>query len=456
MAPFAPFSQFNSTPFSASPSGSTGLLTPPRGTTTQPVASMGTKAKSPQQNVTPPDYTLKSSQTATPPTPVAPTNYGQSFTDSNGNQGTAKFSSSTGQPLPNPDNVNVGQGSTTGPYTQTQDKGLFGQLVGNSANASQGAYNTGSSNYNAADIGLMGLVNNGSPEVNAANQNVQNITNQNANTQAAIGANPNIAQNVADARGLLATNLNATKLNTAETGLTNALSEQGQKITGETAVLNGGLTGQNQGLNGLSTAASQSSPQGQFGVLTSPISGQPISGGSAGAAAFNGGVIQGQQQAGQSAAQMNVANTAAKGIQGTIQSYLQQNPQLNPNDAAFANNINQWLSGKQLGDPKYQTLANYLNEYISTLAPILGVGGDTTNLKTEIAQSMINSSASGQSISEVLNNIGTLADQKLQNITSAGQGGGQVAGPTPSNFSQGQKAAGGALVWNGTQWVKNQ
>ena len=140
---------------------------------------------------------------------------------------------------------------------------------------------------------------------------------------------------------------------------------------------------------------------------------------------------------------MSVANTAAKGIQGTIQSYIQQNPQLNPSNATFVNSISQWASGQQLGDPKYQTLANYLNEYISTLAPILGVGGDTTNLKTEIAQSFINARASGQSISEVLNNIGTLADNKLANIVSAGQGGGQVAGATPQ---------GGTPTSFGTSW----
>lgn len=194
----------------------------------------------------------------------------------------------------------------------------------------------------------------------------------------------------------------------------------------------------NQSAKNALTAAGLVAPVTQFGVLTSPVTGAPISGASAGTAAFQGGQIQGQQQLGAQVSQMNAANTAAKGIEGTITQYLQQNPDLNPSDLKFANSFSQWARGEQLTDPKYQTLANYLNEYISTLAPILGVGGDTTNLKTEIAQSMINAKASGKSIAEVLTNLSKLADDKLANIVSAAQGGGQVAGGTPVQGVGGQ------------------
>lgn len=117
------------------------------------------------------------------------------------------------------------------------------------------------------------------------------------------------------------------------------------------------------------------------------------------------------------------ASTAAEGIKNTIQSYLQSNPQLNPSDLVAGNKISQWLQSGQFGDPKYQTLGAYLSEYVSTLAPILGVGGDTTNLKTQIAQGMVNAAASGQSISEVLNNIGTLAAHKITDLQSGATGG---------------------------------
>lgn len=141
----------------------------------------------------------------------------------------------------------------------------------------------------------------------------------------------------------------------------------------------------------------------------------------------NLGTTGAQQQIAAQLPSWNAANTAAKGIQQTITGYLAQNPQLNSSDLAASNALNQWINGQQLTDPKYQTLFNLLNEYTSTLAPVLGVGGDTTNLKTEIAQSFINAKASGASIQEVLNNIGQVADSKIANYQSGGTGGGVVS-----------------------------
>lgn len=131
------------------------------------------------------------------------------------------------------------------------------------------------------------------------------------------------------------------------------------------------------------------------------------------------------------------ANTAAKGIEQTITQFLQDNPKLNTSPLAVGNAAQQWLQGKQLADPTYQTLFNYLNEYTNTLAPILGVGGDPTNLKTEIAKSFINAQASGQSIAQVLQSIGTLADQKIQNIRSGATGGGVVSSGTNNGTTSG-------------------
>lgn len=178
--------------------------------------------------------------------------------------------------------------------------------------------------------------------------------------------------------------------------------------------------------------ASKLAPVTQFGVLTDPTTGQPISGGSAGAAAFQGGQIQGQQTAGSNYASQRIAHVAASGIKDTIKSQL-LDPSLNPSEIRAGNLVSQWLSTGLVSDPKYKNLFNSINEYISTLAPILGVGGDTTNLKTEIAQSFIDSSASASSISQVLDGIDKLATDKLANIASAGQGGGQVAGGTPAS-----------------------
>jgi hypothetical protein len=127
--------------------------------------------------------------------------------------------------------------------------------------------------------------------------------------------------------------------------------------------------------------------------------------------------------------QMESANTAAEGIRAKIVTYLNQNPQLNPSNLAAGNTLNQWIEGKQLTDPKYQTLMNFLNEYTSTLAPVLGVGGDATNLKTEIAQSFVNAAASGQSIATVLDNLSALATGKIQDLRSGATGGGVASSP---------------------------
>lgn len=140
-------------------------------------------------------------------------------------------------------------------------------------------------------------------------------------------------------------------------------------------------------------------------------------------------------------AQLTSANTAADGIKNTITSYLSSNPQLNPAGFTAGNQLSQWLAGKQLGDPKYQTLANYLNEYTNTLAPILGVGGDATNLKTQIAQGFVNAAASGQSISSVLESMSQLATNKIQDIQN-GATGGSTSVPSSTNGSGGWASLG--------------
>lgn len=150
--------------------------------------------------------------------------------------------------------------------------------------------------------------------------------------------------------------------------------------------------------------------------------------------------VQGQAQTIGQLPAMESANTAAEGIKSKITTYLASNPQLNPSSLAVGNTLQQWIQGKQLTDPKYQTLFNYLNEYTNTLAPILGVGGDPTNLKTQIAQSFINAAASGQSIATVLDNMQQLSTGKISDLRSGATGGGVVSSPiTGSGTGSGGK-----------------
>lgn len=336
-----------------------------------------------------------------------------------------------------------------------------GSDVSNKAQNNLSDISTGSGLYrptiDQSSSGLLDISKNQTPEVKEAQKQYSDFSKASPYLLSDVRNNPNVAAEVSVGRGQALGQTLSAEQQALSSNVANALAGEGQQITAAndagglginaqgqqiTAGTNAGnmaLTGRGQNVTALSNAGNLNQPVSQFGVLGQPGSVHPF-GANGGSAAFQGGFIGGQQAAGQNAAGMNVANTAAKGIQGTIQQYLQDNPQLNSSASTIANAAQQWITGKQLGDPTYQTLFNYLNEYISTLAPILGVGGDTTNLKTEIAQSFINAKASGQSISQVLNSIGKLADDKYQNIVSAGQGGGQVAGGiphggTPTSFS---------------------
>lgn len=141
------------------------------------------------------------------------------------------------------------------------------------------------------------------------------------------------------------------------------------------------------------------------------------------------------------------AEVAAEGLKDQIVTYLASNPSLNPSDLAKGNILKQWVEGKQLTDPRYQTLFNLLNEYTNTLTPILGVGGSSTNLKTQIAQDFINAAASGQSIATVLNNMQAISKSKLQNLQSGAMGGGAVSSPNlPGAGGQGG-SGGGDFSW---------
>lgn len=269
--------------------------------------------------------------------------------------------------------------------------------------------------------------------------------------------------------------------NAAVTAQTTA-AEQSALAAGESAALTGNqqaISAQGQTQSGLSAAGSLAAPQvtafgqtsfspatgefagggslpadvmqqyatmaanGQYSAIPSFITSNPVLNAQLNVAAkalnpsFTPVGAQGASGVLQGIPALQSANTAADGIKNTITSYLAANPQLNPSDLAAGNVLQQWIQGKQLTDPKYQTLFNYLDEYTNTLAPILGVGGDPTNLKTQIAQGFINSAASGQSISQVLQAMSTLATNKIQDLQSGATGGGTSVPASGAGNDQG-------------------
>lgn len=192
-------------------------------------------------------------------------------------------------------------------------------------------------------------------------------------------------------------------------------------------------TGQQQTQQqGLGAAAGLAAPQ-PYGITTTPY--QPVTGtfgtmpgGTSGP--FGAGQVEENIKIGGQYQQASTAANVAKGYEDTIKNYMVQN-NLNPSDLTVANGVIQWLKG-QVGDPKYLTLANYINEYSNNAATALGMsGGNVTDFKLGIAQSLLNPKASAQSMSEVLTNNAKAIQDKLANMKSTATGGGQVAGGTP-------------------------
>ncbi len=202
--------------------------------------------------------------------------------------------------------------------------------------------------------------------------------------------------------------------------------------------LSAAVSGQGQQESALASGAGLAQPQ--LAGIGSQQYYNPLNPGQAGGSGtpFTAGQVSGDQALGQQYAQNVSANNQAKAIKTNIQSYLATNPTLNPSQFSDVNSALQFLNGK-VSNPQYQTLSNYLQEYINTLAPILGVGGDTTNLKTQIANGFVNAAASGQSVSQVLDGIEQLAQAKL----NAQQGGSGSTGGTTGGSTGGTVSAGG-------------
>lgn len=167
-------------------------------------------------------------------------------------------------------------------------------------------------------------------------------------------------------------------------------------------------------------------------------------GGAQGQQALGAATGTGEAQALQQIPGWSAASTAAQGIATQITNFLSSNPQLNSSSANISNAISQWAAG-QTSNTGYQTLQSALTEWTNTIAPVLGVGGDTTNLKTEIAQSLIAGTNQGQTLGTLLNNLGvTLATAKISNYASGAAGGGVVSTPA---LSSGSSTASGVYDW---------
>lgn len=167
---------------------------------------------------------------------------------------------------------------------------------------------------------------------------------------------------------------------------------------------------------------------------------------------FTAGVVAGQQQVGSQTATQSAALYQARSVQSQVVSELQAHPELNSSPASFVNTLNQWVNSKQVPSGPYVNLLNDLQEYANTIAPALGVGGTPTDNKTYIANSMIPMLASGETITQVLDNLDSLAVGKINKSVQQGSTlGGTVVPQAPTNIG-GSMGGSSTPQYGGTAW----
>lgn len=486
-------SKMSSSPLSLSPSasgGKTSLSTPAY---SPPVASI---PQAPKQPVTSHTYTgadgstvkqtyaspeVKSATSTASPAPSTSTSTispiptqasqqvpGQSITDTSGNQGIALYDPMTGQPY----------ASQTGKYNTTTgalNPGQTGYQAGGPADtsnpyaaaisnvgtvANQGANNiqntsTGGANaiYGATSAGQNAITNASQPsslylqtlaqlqnlqQAQAANSN--NLTNTYMSPSEFNAKQASLQNEYSQQESALASELQGaqTQENLGLTGATSA-GQLGVSGTGSAGSL--GLTGTtgaaNQALSGAQTQVTAQAPVSQFGVLTSPTTGQPIGGGTAGQAAFNGGQITQQQtEGGQYQTDLN-----------NIQAGRNQTTQLNSIitqlnlDPANVNAVNSGIQAiaKNTSSAAYQVLSNYLGGIAASYAPVLGQNAGT------LTQNLINETAQGQSISKVISNL----DVQAQGIAAGHKSTGTTGSISGSSSSDsGNSYTVGGITYN--------
>ncbi len=271
-----------------------------------------------------------------------------------------------------------------------------------------------------------------------------------------------------------------------------ALAGTGQQLTAQQqqagalgAALGGANTQQAQQLSGLGSAAGYAQPSQNFPFVFNPLTGGYTTPGVAGQGAAAGGLTYNPTADAQTFAQQVINHQipyadavralgyagataegllqqaitqgggnltqlqAQTGIQGTqeqqvaaYESALQQGQNLqsqlsdlistfglNPNDLNAANVAIQAIA-KNTSDARYALLKNYITDVANTYAQVLTPpGGSPTDYTTSIAQSMLDGTASGHAIQEVMRALDQAAQAKIagvRTITPSGNTGGQT------------------------------
>lgn len=345
-------------------------------------SAMGVPAKSPSTNVAAASNAIPIGQ--------AQTQNMSSTTPALGGNQTPNWGGSTGYTTP------TTSPTTTSPVTQTSSAGTT------STPPVTNPPNHASLVQQGADLGLYG-----SPQYQAAQEELKRYQNSYANANAGLG------QGGTDFGYLQGT----------ETNLGNQYQ---QGLASRQQALQNSLTEQGQRIGAVQTAAGQSAPTTQFGVLTSPFTAQPIGGGTPQSAAFQGGQIANSQALG---GQYQSNQVAIKGAQSLGQQFLSQVaavPDFNSSSANFGNYINQLLQNNY-SNPAFPGIQSTFNNIINAYASVLPGGKDqVVNLIK---------SANPTSMQALISSLDSQAQAVNQANLTVGTGGGQnnsgnYTGPT--------------------------
>lgn len=248
----------------------------------------------------------------------------------------------------------------------------------------------------------------GTPQVNKANDDLLGFQKSYADYQNSVGTMPN-PFGFATGVGQLAQNRYAQELPAYQGAVSNALTSQGQRI------------------GALGSAAGQSAPTSQFGVLTNPFSGQPIGGGTPQSAAFQGGQIGNSQALGGQYQTNQASITGARSLGQQFVSQFNAVPEFNSNPVNAINALSQFWQNNT-SNPNYPALQSTFNNILNAYAGVLG-GRDQVASLIKSAQP-----SSMQALIQSLDSQANAVNQGIFN-TGTGQNGspsatGSYSGPT--------------------------
>ncbi len=372
----------------------------------------------------------------------------------------------------------------------------FPGLVGGLSSVSSNAVTSGANNYQSANQGLINATKQNQEYADRARQIADNAGQQ-ISSIGQIGARTGAGYRttgtspVGEGNAAVLNQSTAAQQQAVAAGANMQLTGNAQGLTAQQQMQSGfnqaaglGLQGQGQGISGLGTAVGYGQPQlGQYGqTYYNPLNaGQGGSGGSQ--VQPNDPFYQTLQSYAQQAATGQYSaipssitsnpvlnaqlNEMAKGInpsynpvtsaaqsqvtanqvgtQAGYQSALQQGQNLqaqltdlirtfglNPGDINAANIGIQQIA-KNVSDPHYKQLQNYINDIANTYSQILTPpGGSATDTSRGIAASMLDATASGTSIIDTMRSLDEAAKAKIAGVQtsygSVGSSGGVTFG----------------------------